>query len=341
MRKAPSLSPATIKPDSAPFGRWSLLAKSQRSVGDLHGHHEAAKIGAQLIAHGRDSDTPVTVISRGTRDDQQTITGTLQQLRTRRKTPRCPPAGGGGEVNLRHHQQLAWFQHTSSAEGLTLRWSIWLKNGCRTTKNDSLTCGNWRRKASILFVVAAEFSQPGNDVLHRERFQRNAASGAQSVLSGTCRSRCCAVDTGWKFREMYEFRDRTAKAYGCELLVHKKPGRGGDGHQPVCPRRRQAYTDIMKTEGAEAGAEQIRLLTPRSAYAHVATKRHPARKSASTPRPLPLGRKIASELWHNYNGQINKAKASASSRSPTGWGWISGGTSIWKNIEIVAAVSGR
>lgn len=29
------------------------------------------------------------------------------------------------------------------------------------------------------------------------------------------------VDTGWKFREMYEFRDRTAKAYGCELLVHK------------------------------------------------------------------------------------------------------------------------
>jgi hypothetical protein len=32
------------------------------------------------------------------------------------------------------------------------------------------------------------------------------------------------VDTGWKFREMYEFRDRTAKAYGCELLVHKNPG---------------------------------------------------------------------------------------------------------------------
>ncbi|STV10694.1 sulfate adenylyltransferase [Klebsiella pneumoniae subsp. pneumoniae] len=31
------------------------------------------------------------------------------------------------------------------------------------------------------------------------------------------------VDTGWKFREMYEFRDRTAKAYGCELLVHKNP----------------------------------------------------------------------------------------------------------------------
>ena len=52
---------------------------------------KAAEISAQLIAHGRDSDTPVAVISRGTRDDQQTITGTLQQLEHRRKTPRCPP----------------------------------------------------------------------------------------------------------------------------------------------------------------------------------------------------------------------------------------------------------
>ncbi|NHX34251.1 phosphoadenosine phosphosulfate reductase family protein, partial [Escherichia coli] len=27
------------------------------------------------------------------------------------------------------------------------------------------------------------------------------------------------VDTGWKFREMYEFRDATAEKYGFELLV--------------------------------------------------------------------------------------------------------------------------
>ncbi|VEB01789.1 sulfate adenylyltransferase [Klebsiella pneumoniae] len=68
----------------------------------------------------------------------------------------------------------------------------------------------------IIREVAAEFSNPGNDVLHRERFQRNAASGAQSVLSGNPAVPLLHVDTGWKFREMYEFRDRTAKAYGCE-----------------------------------------------------------------------------------------------------------------------------
>ncbi len=66
------------------------------------------------------------------------------------------------------------------------------------------------------------------------------------------------VDTGWKFREMYEFRDRTAKAYGCELLVHKNPEGVADGHQPVCPRQRQAYR-YHENRRAEAGAEQIRL----------------------------------------------------------------------------------
>src|SRR5262252_9146688 len=31
------------------------------------------------------------------------------------------------------------------------------------------------------------------------------------------------IDTTWKFREMYEFRERTAHEYGLELLVHINP----------------------------------------------------------------------------------------------------------------------
>src|ERR671910_2326334 len=31
------------------------------------------------------------------------------------------------------------------------------------------------------------------------------------------------VDTTWKFREMYEFRDRMAAELGIELLVHQNP----------------------------------------------------------------------------------------------------------------------
>ncbi len=81
----------------------------------------------------------------------------------------------------------------------------------------------------IIREVAAEFSNPvmlysiGKDssvMLHLAR---------KAFYPGTLPFPLLHVDTGWKFREMYEFRDRTAKAYGCELLVHKKPGRRGDG----------------------------------------------------------------------------------------------------------------
>ncbi len=57
MRKAPSLSLYHYKPDSAPFD-WSLLAKSQQTLAIYMGTMKAAEISAQLIAHGRDSDTP-------------------------------------------------------------------------------------------------------------------------------------------------------------------------------------------------------------------------------------------------------------------------------------------
>jgi uroporphyrin-III C-methyltransferase/precorrin-2 dehydrogenase/sirohydrochlorin ferrochelatase len=135
------------KPDSAPStGRcW----RKPTDAGDLHGHHESGGNQRQLIAHGRDSDTPVAVISRGTRDDQQTITGT-QQLEHLAKDAPMPALLVVGEV-VQLHQQLAWFQHTSPQMRLTLLWSIWLKERL-WTKNDSLTCGNWRRKASILFA---------------------------------------------------------------------------------------------------------------------------------------------------------------------------------------------
>ncbi|KJG39925.1 hypothetical protein UA70_14975 [Raoultella planticola] len=76
---------------------------------------KAAEISAQLIAHGRDSNTPVAVISRGTRADQQTITGTLQQLEALAKDAPMPALLVVGEVVQLHHQ-LAWFQQTTQAD---------------------------------------------------------------------------------------------------------------------------------------------------------------------------------------------------------------------------------
>ena len=95
---------------------WTRLAQSGQTLAIYMGSLKAAEISAQLIANGRAGDTPVAVISRGTRADQQTRTGTLQQLENLAKDAPMPALLVVGEV-VRLHHQLAWFQHTSSAEG--------------------------------------------------------------------------------------------------------------------------------------------------------------------------------------------------------------------------------
>src|SRR5512142_3208051 len=40
------------------------------------------------------------------------------------------------------------------------------------------------------------------------------------------------VDTTWKFRAMYEMRERAPKAYGFELLVHQNPEALAQGINP-------------------------------------------------------------------------------------------------------------
>ncbi|WP_185930404.1 siroheme synthase CysG [Klebsiella spallanzanii] len=95
---------------------WARLAQSGQTLAIYMGSLKAAEISAQLIANGRDRDTPVAVISRGTRADQYTRTGTLQQLENLAKDAPMPALLVVGEV-VQLHQQLAWFQHTTTAEG--------------------------------------------------------------------------------------------------------------------------------------------------------------------------------------------------------------------------------
>src|SRR5437868_6865479 len=55
------------------------------------------------------------------------------------------------------------------------------------------------------------------------------------------------VDTTWKFREMYEFRERIANEHGLEVLVHVNRQGLERGINPFT-HGSAAYTDIMKTE---------------------------------------------------------------------------------------------
>ena len=56
------------------------------------------------------------------------------------------------------------------------------------------------------------------------------------------------VDTTWKFREMYAFRDTVPERYGVELKVHINPEGLAQGVNPFT-HGATVHTDIMKTQG--------------------------------------------------------------------------------------------
>ena len=60
------------------------------------------------------------------------------------------------------------------------------------------------------------------------------------------------VDTGWKFREMIAFRDRTVRELGLDLVVHVNQAGRAAGINPFDHRD---YTDVMKTRALREGLD--------------------------------------------------------------------------------------
>ena len=63
------------------------------------------------------------------------------------------------------------------------------------------------------------------------------------------------VDTRWKFREMYAFRDRMVRELGLELLVYTNPEGIKKGINPFT-HGSAIHTDIMKTEALKQALDQ-------------------------------------------------------------------------------------
>jgi sulfate adenylyltransferase subunit 2 len=63
------------------------------------------------------------------------------------------------------------------------------------------------------------------------------------------------VDTTWKFRAMYEMRERMAAELGVELLVHKNPDAVARGINPF-DHGSALHTDIWKTEGLKQALDK-------------------------------------------------------------------------------------
>jgi sulfate adenylyltransferase subunit 2 len=65
------------------------------------------------------------------------------------------------------------------------------------------------------------------------------------------------IDTGWKFREMITFRDRTAAEVGFQLITFTNPRGAVEGISPIT--HGSAYhTDVMKTEALKQALDLYR-----------------------------------------------------------------------------------
>jgi len=93
---------------------WPALARGQQTLAIYMGVVKAAQISEQLIKHGRSPLTPVAVIGRGTRPDQQVLIGTLDQLDALAQQAPTPALLIIGEV-VSLHDEIAWFGQTALA----------------------------------------------------------------------------------------------------------------------------------------------------------------------------------------------------------------------------------
>jgi len=62
------------------------------------------------------------------------------------------------------------------------------------------------------------------------------------------------VDTGWKFKDMYAFRDAVAAEPGIDLIVHKNPDAEAQGINPI--DHGPLHTDLWKTEGLKQALDK-------------------------------------------------------------------------------------
>jgi sulfate adenylyltransferase subunit 2 len=117
------------------------------------------------------------------------------------------------------------------------------------------------------------------------------------------------VDTTWKFRAMYEMRDRMVKDSGMQLIVHHNPEAVARGINPF--DHGALHTDLWKTEGLKQALSKFEF------DAAFGGARRDEEKSRAKERIFSFRsanhrwdpKNQRPEVWHLYNSRKNKGES--------------------------------
>ncbi|MEZ5924847.1 MAG: sulfate adenylyltransferase subunit CysD [Hyphomicrobiaceae bacterium] len=118
------------------------------------------------------------------------------------------------------------------------------------------------------------------------------------------------VDTTWKFREMIEFRDETARRLGLDLIVHVNEDGLREGISPI-EHGSAVHTDVMKTQALRQALDKYRF------DAAIGGARRDEEKSRAKERVFSHRsvnhrwdpKRQRPELWSLYNGKVAKGES--------------------------------
>ncbi len=118
------------------------------------------------------------------------------------------------------------------------------------------------------------------------------------------------VDTTWKFKEMIDLRDKQAREYGWDLIVHVNQDGVDAGINPFTAGSAK-HTDVMKTEGLKQALNKYKF------DAAFGGARRDEEKSRAKERVYSFRDKNhrwdpksqRPELWNIYNAKINKGES--------------------------------
>ncbi|UVC10236.1 sulfate adenylyltransferase subunit CysD [Rhizobium sp. TH2] len=118
------------------------------------------------------------------------------------------------------------------------------------------------------------------------------------------------VNTGWKFKEMIEFRDKIVAEYDLDLIAHTNP-RGALENVTPFTHGSALYTDIMKTEALKQALDAGKY---DAAFGGARRDEEASRAkeriySFRTPDHKWDPRNQRPELWNVYNGQIRQGES--------------------------------